>query len=162
VRARSVQDGRGFDRRILRDQTASIRGSSAPGVTAPVRIRMLARCELDPTRRRKPFARRVHVRAAIVALARLRHGRDAWPQHHPIPFWTESLGPDVGPSSSTPGTSIANADILLPAIGEPAFGPSPHPQKLHRGGQLGLARRPPFIAHARGIPRSNGTNQTMG
>jgi len=58
----------------------------------------------------------------------------------------------VGLPSNTGGTLLTESDILLPALGDPAFGPQPRPQISITGGQLGLSRYPVCVGHPGGTP----------
>ncbi|MFN0009506.1 MAG: hypothetical protein ACKVXR_16530 [Planctomycetota bacterium] len=97
------------------------------------------------------LARRV-LQTTIGLLAPFLLGRDAWAQQGSISFSIDWQGPSVGLPSSTPGIPLTEGDILLPASGQPAFGPSANPQIFRNGGQLGLTRYPFCVGHQGGTP----------
>lgn len=118
----------------------------------PFQIIMLARGSIRPGQRGSSVPSARLARTAGAALALLGIEGSAWSQQHPISFSIEWHGPSVGQPSSTPGTPMTEADILLPASGQPAFGPSPRPQIFLNGGQLGVARYPMCVGHSGGTP----------
>jgi hypothetical protein len=69
-----------------------------------------------------------------------------------VSFSIEWHGPTVGQPSSTGGTLTTEADILLPALGVPAFGPQPRPQIFLTGGQLALSGYQHCLGHQGGTP----------
>jgi hypothetical protein len=73
-------------------------------------------------------------------------------QQHPISFSIDWQGPSVGQLASTPPIPLTEADILLPAGGQPAFGPAPRPQILWTGNQLGVNRYGQCLGHPGGTP----------
>ena len=89
--------------------------------------------------------------ATTLVLLAVEHGARA--QQASISFSLEWHGPSIGqPSSGTLILPMTEADILLPASGQPAFGPSPRPQIFLDGGQLGLSRYPMCVGHPGGTP----------
>jgi hypothetical protein len=69
-----------------------------------------------------------------------------------ITFGIQWHGPTVGQPSSSPGTPITEGDLLLPALGDPAFGPLPRPQIFLNAGQLGITRYSTCVGHQGGTP----------
>ena len=69
-----------------------------------------------------------------------------------ITFGIQWHGPTVGQPSSSPGTPITEGDLLLPALGDPAFGPLPRPQIFMNAGQLGISRYAVCVGHQGGTP----------
>lgn len=92
------------------------------------------------------------IETTLALAAPLALERGAMAQQGSISFSIEWHGPSVGLPASPTGPSLTEADILLPASGQPAFGPSPNPQIFKTGGQLGLVRYPLCVGHVGGTP----------
>jgi hypothetical protein len=69
-----------------------------------------------------------------------------------VSFSIEWKGPTVGRPANISGTLITEGDILLPALGDPAFGPLPTPQMFLNAGQLGLVNYSTCLGHQGGTP----------
>jgi len=92
---------------------------------------------------------RLAARAALLAcIVPLAHGQN----NRRVTYSIDWHGPTVGQPANVSGTRITEADVLLPAFLDPAFGPMPRPQIFLTGGQLAIPRYPNCVGHQGGTP----------
>src|SRR5260221_4881363 len=104
------------------------------------------------TRTREGSSRRPRtVASRIIALSFCASAAAAQNQSR-VSYSIDWHGPTVGHPANISGILITEADILLPALADPAFGPLPRPQIFLTGGQLALSRYAQCLGHQGGTP----------